>query len=450
MAESNAIYKVAIIGRPNVGKSTFFNRIVGRRHSITDEMSGTTRDRVSAIVNKGGRTFEIVDTGGFDIRLRDHLSKLVKKQIEIAIEKADIILFVCDVTEGVTPLDEEILPILRKSGKDIMLVVNKVDNDRLKGDINEFFTFGLEDLYPISAMHNIGISPLVDGLARKMRPAAEREPTVGTAIKIAIVGRPNVGKSSFINRITNEERVIVHEEPGTTRDSIDIHLNKEGTDFILIDTAGMRHKRKVKEAVDVYGLMRARKSVQRSDICLIMIDAYEGLIRDDMRILNLVEECGKGCILIVNKWDLISGCEMPRYENALIKKMNYIKAVPVLFTSCKTGLNLEETFQLIKLVSRNIKAKFSKEELDGILDMMRKTGRIPIVRSGELIKVYNIRQEGVTPPAFSVSVNRPTSVTDDYIRALKNILRDELGLKGAPIKIKVNAVRKSKTNDKQR
>lgn len=437
MREPSAICRVAIIGRPNVGKSTLFNRIAGRRQSITERASGTTRDRVSAIIERDGLAFELVDTGGFDIGRKGGLSELVKRQIEVAIEKSDVILFVCDVTAGVTPLDEEILPVLRKSGKDIILVVNKADNDRLKDSTGEFFEFGIEDLYPVSAMHNIGISPLVDRLTEAVRPLAKADIDRKSAVKVAIVGRPNVGKSSFVNKIINEERVIVHEEPGTTRDSIDIYLNKDGVDFIFIDTAGMRHKRKIKEAVDVYGSMRARDSVKRSDICLVMIDAYEGPARDDMRIFKIVEEFGKGCIVVVNKWDLISGIEMPRYEAALIKKMHYIKDIPVLFTSCKTGLNIDEAFPLIKLVNKNIRAKFSEEELGKILELMQKTDRIPLVRSGRLIKIQSIKQEERIPPTFAIFVNKSAAVTDDYIKAVKNLLREELGLLGAPIRIKV-------------
>jgi GTP-binding protein len=293
MVEPGAIYKIVLVGRPNVGKSSLFNRIIGRRHSITERISGTTRDRVSAIVHKKDITFEIIDTGGFGIRCEDRLSKLVKRQIEIAIEKADIILFVCDVTEGIMPLDEEILPILRKSGKDIVLVVNKLDNDGLRERVNEFFKFGIEDLYPVSALHNIGMFSLMNRLIERVKPCVQAQSISEIDIKVAIAGRPNVGKSSFINKIINEERVIVHEEPGTTRDSIDIYLNKEGANFIFIDTAGIRHKRKIKKLVDMYSLLRTRKSVACSDICIVIIDAYEGLTRDDVKILKLVEKCGK-------------------------------------------------------------------------------------------------------------------------------------------------------------
>lgn len=437
MTKPNVIYRAAIIGRPNVGKSMLFNRIIGRRYAITERIPGTTRDRVSAVVRKKGAAFEIVDTGGFNIGSKDSLSKLIRKQIEIAIEKTDIILFVCDIRDGVTPLDEEILKIIRKTGKYIILVVSKVDNDRLKQGVNEFFKFGLGDLYPVSAMHNIGVSALVDKLVKMARPTSQAFLVSEGVVKVAVVGRPNVGKSSLVNRIIDEERVIVHEEPCTTRDSIDIYLNRDRTNFIFIDTAGLRHKRKIKKAVDWYSLLRAGESVERSDICLVMIDAYEGLTRDDMRILKLVEESGKGCILIVNKWDLISDFEIAKYNDALIKKMHYIKYIPVLFVSCKSGLNLEEIFKLIKLVYRNMTARFSKEELGGILDLIKKTERIPLVRSGKLIMVYDILQKDVTPPTFNISVNRPSSVTEDYVEAIKNILREELGLSGVPMRITV-------------
>jgi len=446
MEKTNTPFRVAIIGRPNVGKSTLFNRIAGRRHSITEKKSGTTRDRVSASVNKDGYIFELVDTGGFDIGSTDHISKLVKKQIEIALEKADIILFVCDVTEGVTALDEEILPVLRRSGRDIILVVNKVDNEKLKDGISEFYSFGIDEVFPVSALHNTGIASLLGGLSGKIGPTAKASAPVEAAIRVAIVGRPNVGKSSFVNKIIDEERVIVHEEPGTTRDSIDIHLNRNGIDYVIIDTAGMRHKRKIKDAVDVYGLLRARDSVKHCDVCLVMIDGYDGLRRDDMRILKLAEQYGKGCVLAVNKWDLMSGYEMVKYQKALMRKMNYVKEVPILFTSCKTGLNLQEVFSLVSLVNRNLKAQYPGEEIARILEMIKSGGRVPLVRSGRLINIRDMKQEDKTPPTFTISVNKGAIVSNDYIECIKNILREELGLTGVPIRINIGRDRQKRSH----
>lgn len=440
------MYKLAIVGKPNVGKSTFFNRIVGRRHAITEKVSGTTRDRISAIVEEEGITFEIVDTGGYDIGKKDRLSRMIKRQIELAVANTDTVLFICDVTTGVTPQDEEILSILRKSGKDIILVVNKVDNDKLKGEISEFYKFGIEHIYPISALHNIGISALIERITKDIQPTAKTERTA--AIKVAIVGRPNVGKSSFINVIADEERVIVHEEPGTTRDSIDIYVEKRGRNFIFIDTAGIRHKIKVKEAVDVHSLLRAKNSIKCSDMCLVMIDGYEGLARDDIRILKLVEEYGKGCILLVNKWDLVSGIEMSRYEKALIERLNFISGIPVLFISCKSGLNIEEIFALIELIDRNMKMKFSEGELHDILILMKKSYGLPLVRSGNLIKVHKIKQERTFPPTFSLSVNNPSAITDDYVGNIKNVLREELGLRGVPIGIIVKKASQERRHTK--
>lgn len=442
MKPSSGIPRLAIIGRPNVGKSTLFNRIVGRRLSITEKRSGTTRDRVSAIVKNGSFTFELTDTGGFDMARKDRFSNLVRRQIEIALKKADIILFVCDVRDGVTPLDMEILPILRKTGSKIIIVVNKADNEKLKSGINEFYSFGIEELYPVSAIHNIGISELIEAVEKKIEPASESSVSAEAPVKVAIVGRPNVGKSSFLNGIIDEERVIVDEMPGTTRDSIDIYLNKNGTDIIFIDTAGMRHKRKIKDAVDVYGLLRARESVRRSDICAVIIDAYEGLTMDDMRIIKFAEESGKGCILMANKWDLVSGVEMSKYRDALVKKMDIIKGMPVLFMSCKTGFNINEAIPLIKFVEKNRRAKFPEEMLDGILENMGKNNRLPSVRSGKLINIRKIKQEETVPPTFSVFVNEPSSVSGDYIRGLKNILRNELSLIGAPIRINLRRFKK--------
>ncbi|MBL7070964.1 MAG: ribosome biogenesis GTPase Der [Candidatus Omnitrophica bacterium] len=442
--KQSSISRIAIIGRPNVGKSTLFNRIVGRRHSITEKKSGTTRDRVSALVKKEGYSFELVDTGGLDFGRVDHISGMIKRQIEIALESADIILFVCDVTDGITNLDEEILSVLRRSGGDIVLVVNKVDNEKLEENVSEFYSFGIGELYPVSAIHNIGISTLLESIAGRIKPQSIDESPAETGIRVAIVGRPNVGKSSFVNKIINEERVIVHEEPGTTRDSIDIHLKRQNTDYIIVDTAGMRHKRKVHDAVDVYGMLRAKESIDRSDISLIMIDAYDGLTRDDMSILSSVEEAGKGSFLIVNKWDLISGFEMAKYQDALVRKMKYLRGIPVLFTSCKTGLNLEDVFSLISLVFRNITARFPDDEIKRIRQLIEMSDKVPLVRSGKLIKIEGMKQEDGAPPTFEVSVNDPRNVSGDYIECIKNILRNELGLTGVPIRIRIKRKKNKK------
>lgn len=434
MAKQN-IYRVCIVGRPNVGKSTLFNRIIGRRQAITEPLAGTTRDRVSVVVNKEDAAFELIDTGGYELGKRDSLTALIKRQIELAVDNADAVLFVCDVTNGVTPQDKEILSILRKSGKEVILAVNKVDNAKLEKEINEFYDFGIENIYPVSAMHNVGVSDLIDRITKKAPPPEPSE--ISKAVKIAVVGRPNVGKSSFINKVLDEERVIVHEEPGTTRDAIDIRMEKSGKDFIFIDTAGMRHKRKIKEPVDAHSLLRAESSIKRSDICLVMIDGYEGLTVDDMRVISLVEENGKGSILLVNKWDLVSGIEMAKYEKAIIKRMNYLKSVPILFVSAKTGLNAEEVFGLIKLVDKNMRTDFSQEELNSVLNLMQKTERLPLVRSGKMIQISSIKQEGVAPPVFSIFVNKSAFLPNEYIESVKNILREELGLIGVPIRVKV-------------
>jgi len=433
--EKNKIYKVCIVGRPNVGKSTLFNRIVGRRQAITEPIAGTTRDRISVIVEKEGAVFELVDTGGYELGKKDHLTTLVKGQIEIAVHKADAVLFVCDIMAGVTPQDKEILSILRKSGKEVILAVNKVDNAKLEKDIDEFYDFGIENFYPVSAMHNTGVSDLVDRIVKKAGHVELAE--AAAPVKIAVVGRPNVGKSSFINRIVGEERVIVHEEPGTTRDAVDIHLKKNGGDFVFIDTAGMRHKRKIKEPVDAHSLLRAESSIKRSDICVVLIDGYEGPTVDDMRIVSLVEENGKGCILLVNKWDLVSGIEMAKYEKALTRRMNYLKSVPILFASAKTGLNIDEVFALIKLVDKNMKTNFSEVDLGNVLNLMQKTERLPLVRSGKLIEIRGMKQEGIAPPIFSILVNKSAFLPDDYIESVKNVLREELDLLGVPIRIKI-------------
>lgn len=432
------VYRVCIVGRPNVGKSTLFNRIVGRRQAITEPAAGTTRDRVSVVVKKDNALFELIDTGGYELTRhgrKDRLTEMVRKQIETAVSSADAVLFVCDVTMGVTPQDREILSILRKSGKEMILAVNKVDNTAMEKETGEFYSFGMENFYPVSAMHNIGISALVENITRRTHPVESVE--AAKSIKVAVVGRPNVGKSSFINKAIKEERVIVHEEPGTTRDAVDIHLEKSGDNFIFIDTAGIRHKRKIKEPVDAHSLLRAESSIKRSDVCIVIIDGYEGLTVDDMRVISLVEESGKGCMLMVNKWDLVSGIEMSKYEKALKKRMNCIKTMPLLFASAKTGLNVDEVFSLIKLVNRNMTANFSEGELSGVLNIMQKTERLPLIRAGKMIQIRSIKQEGAAPPVFGIFVNKSAFLTGDCIENIKNILREELSLIGAPIRIKI-------------
>lgn len=436
--QKQSIYKVCIVGRPNVGKSTLFNRIVGRRQAITEPIAGTTRDRVSVLVNKDGALFELIDTGGYELAphsRKNRLTAMVRGQIETAVSSADAVLFVCDVTAGVTPQDREILSILRKSGKEMILVVSKVDNAAMEKETGEFYSFGLEDFYPVSAMHNIGISALIENITKRTHSVEFADAV--KSIKVAVVGRPNVGKSSFINKAIKEQRVIVHEEPGTTRDAVDIHLEKNGADFIFIDTAGMRHKRKIKEPVDAHSLLRAESSIKRSDVCIVIIDGSEGLTVDDMRVISLVEESGKGCILMVNKWDLVSGIEMSKYEKALKKRMNCVKSMPLLFASAKTGLNVDEVFSLIKLVNKNMTANFSEGELSGILSIMQKTERLPLVRAGKMIQIRSIKQESAAPPVFGIFVNRSAYLPDDYIESVKNILREELALIGVPIRLKI-------------
>ncbi|MBN1871956.1 MAG: ribosome biogenesis GTPase Der [Candidatus Omnitrophica bacterium] len=437
------MYSVAIVGRPNVGKSTLFNRIAGRRFSITQSAAGTTRDRVSQIVSLQDMRFELVDTGGFEFARKDDISGLVKRQIEIAISKSDAIIFVCDATSGVTPLDEELLLLLRKSGKPMMLAVNKTDAVKANGAAHEFYRFGMDKIYPISAIHNTGIGLLTDDLIERFLKSAPDKKSKTTII-VAVIGRPNVGKSSLINRLAKEDRVIVHEKPGTTRDSIDIHLESGDKDFVFIDTAGIRHNRKVKEPVDVYSLLRSKDSIRRSDVCVVIIDAYEGLTRDDARIINLVEENGKGCIILANKWDLVSHVEMSRYTDALIKKLDFLRLTPILFTSCKTGLNTDDVLPLIELVNNNLNAVFPAQELGNILRFIEEGSGMPKVISGRLIKINRIKQVASKPPTFILYVTRNTPHKKAIISTVRNVLHQELGLKGVPIRIIMRSTNKRK------
>ena len=344
---------VSIVGRPNVGKSSLFNRVVGRRHAVVEAREGTTRDRIEAPIKIKNRDLILVDTGGFIAHGNDEMSTLVKIQIEKAIFSSDMLLFVCDGEKGFLSLDMDMAALLRRSGKKILLVVNKIDNEKRKDILYDFYEMGLGDPFGISCLHDKGIKNLLNEVSKIVPKRSEVQIEKNHPIKITIAGRPNVGKSSFLNKVLDEERVIVHEKPGTTRDSIDTYFNKDGILFLLVDTAGIRHKRKVKTAVDIYSMMRARDSIDRSDITLVLIDGMEGVTNDDIKIFEYVREQGKGCAIIVNKWDLVKEIEQKRYENAIIRRWPAAKHFPISFVSAVTGRGVLNAFNLVKTIKTN-------------------------------------------------------------------------------------------------
>lgn len=441
---ASGIPKVAIVGRPNVGKSALFNRIIKARKAIVYSEVGTTRDRVSQETVFKGKRFVLTDTGGFIPDDADNILKCVKEQIKKAITESEILLFVCDGQSGPVPQDTELAALLRKSEKKIFLVVNKVDNKKMEEDIPDFYQLGLDKPYPVSALHNLGMDELLDSVAREF-PSVEiedKEKGMG-GIKVAIVGRPNVGKSSFLNCLLKEERSIVDERPGTTRDTIDTYLKDGETEFILIDTAGLRHKRKIKEAVDVYSMARAKEAIERSEICLVLIDAYDGLVADDLKILELVLNEGKCCILCVNKWDLVEDPSFLKYQERIYERAVFLKKYPTLFTSTKTKFNVYNSLKYIKEIVANSKTRVPTPQLNKLLSSIKLKG--PFSSKRNKLRLNYATQTAVQPPTFLVFVNNWKLVSEEHRNFIENLLRRNFGFFGAPIRLGFRGAKGEKT-----
>jgi GTP-binding protein len=425
---------VSIVGRPNVGKSSLFNRIIGKRHAVVEEREGTTRDRIEAPLKIKNKNFILADTGGFLPHGKEEIQLLVKRQIEKALLSSDLLLFVCDGEKGCLSLDSDLAERLRKSGKKIILVINKIDNEKKKENIPDFYELGLGEPLPVSCLHNLGIKDLLDEVASAIPLYSEADIEKHHPIKIAICGKPNVGKSSFLNKVLDTERVIVHEKAGTTRDSIDMHFKKDGIMFLLIDTAGIRHKRKVKEAVDVYSMMRARHSIDRSDIAILLIDGMTGVTNDDVKIFDYVRKSGKGLIIAVNKWDLVKGIEMARYRDAIIRRMPEARNFPVAFISAKTGRNVLDAFNLVKAIKTNLDLFIDTSTLKDFLESIRPEN-VSISRRRKYPKFFHMAQIETSPKRFLIFVNDPRAVTAFHTSFIENRLRENFPLDGVPVRI---------------
>jgi len=439
----SGIPKVAIVGRPNVGKSALFNRIIKARKAIVYSEVGTTRDRVSQETVFDGKRFILTDTGGFIPDDADNILKRVKEQIKNAITESEILLFVCDGQSGPVPQDMELAALLRKSGKKIFLVVNKVDNKKMGEDIPDFYRLGLDKPYPVSALHNLGLDELLSDVAKGFPSIEIEDKTRGAGgIKVAIVGRPNVGKSSFLNCLLKEERAIVDERPGTTRDTIDTYLKDGDTEFILVDTAGLRHKRKIKEAIDVYSMARSKEAIKRSEICLVLIDAYDGLVTDDLKILELVMNEGKCCILCVNKWDLVEDPTFSTYQERVYERASFLKKYPTLFTSTKTKYNVYNSLRHIKQVVAASKTKVPTHQLNKLLSSIKLKG--PFSSKRNKLKLNYGTQTAVQPPTFLIFVNDWKLVSEEHRNFIENLLRKNFGFFGAPIRLEFREEREEK------
>lgn len=433
---------VAIVGRPNVGKSTFFNYIVGKRISIVEDTPGVTRDRIYADANWRGMDFTVIDTGGIEPESEDLIVSQMRNQADIAISMADVIVFVTDIKRGITNADNEIALMLRKSKKPIVLVCNKADNfGKTSDDIYEFYNLGLGDPHPVSSINALGIGDVLDAIYEEL-PKNDNEEDGSTVIKVALIGKPNVGKSSLVNKILGENRVIVSNIAGTTRDAIDSEFENSYGKYVFIDTAGIRRKSKVTENLERYSVMRTSLAIERSDVCIFMIDANEGVTEQDAKIAGEAHEAGKGIIIAVNKWDEYEkdNNTVEKYKKEIYNKLSYLSYAPIIFISAKTGQRVEKLYELINTVASQNAMRVSTSVLNQVLNEAIAIVQPPTDK-GKRLKIFYMTQASTKPPTFVVFVNDKQLFHFSYERYLVNQLRKEFVLTGTPIRIIVREKR---------
>ena len=429
---------VAIVGRPNVGKSMLFNKLTGKRLSIVEDTPGVTRDRLYAQAEWRGRTFDLVDTGGIEPGTDDQILPFMREQAEIAIASATVIVFVCDIRTGMTAADQDVAGMLQRSKKPVVLAVNKMDSTgHTDPDMYEFYNLGLGDPYPVSAVHGHGTGDLLDACF-EFFPPKDLEEETDDVVKVAIIGKPNVGKSSLVNRILGQERVIVSDVAGTTRDAVDSYLEKEGQKYLIIDTAGMRKKSKVDDRVEKFSVLRATMAIERSDVCVIMIDAQEGVTEQDTKVAGLAHEAGKACVIVVNKWDVIEkdGKTMQRMEEDVRRDLSYMTYAPVLFVSALTGQRVDRLFTLIDNVVNQAAMRIPTGVLNQVLSDAQARVQPPTDK-GKRLKIYYMTQIGVKPPHFVIFCNDAKLFHFSYQRYLENQIRGTFGLTGTPVRITI-------------
>ena len=433
---------VAIIGKPNVGKSTFFNYLAGSRISIVQDTPGVTRDRIYAETNWRGRTFTLVDTGGIEPDSEDIILSQMREQANLAIAMADVIIFLTDIKQGVTAADREISLMLKKSGKPIVLVCNKADNfDKDREEIYEFYNLGIGDPFPISAANALGIGDVLDEIYDKLPPKEQGEDE-DDSIKVAVIGKPNVGKSSLINKILGENRAIVSDIAGTTRDAIDTEFENEKGKYVLIDTAGIRRKSKVKESIEKFSIMRTLLAIERADVCLMMIDALEGITDQDAKIAGEAHEAGKGVIIVVNKWDAFEKetGTLEKYKKEIYDQLKYLSYAPIIFVSAKTGQRVNKLFDLINHVAEQNAMRISTSVLNQVINEAIAIVQPPTDK-GKRLKILYGTQASTKPPTFVIFVNDKELFHFSYERYLVNQIRKEFGLEGTPVRIIVREKR---------
>jgi GTPase len=425
---------VAIVGRPNVGKSTLFNRLTDSREAIVDEVSGVTRDRNYGVSNWNGMDFSVIDTGGYVRNSDDVFEEEINKQVLLAIEEADIILFMVDVTCGIHDLDQSVADLLRRSQKKVIVVVNKVDNHERLMDATEFYNLGLGEYFPLSSINGSGTGELLDEVVKNLPP--EIPEAIPDLPRVAIVGRPNVGKSSLVNSLIGEERNIVTPVAGTTRDSIYVRYNKFQHDFLLVDTAGLRKKGKVSEDVEFYSVMRAVRTIESSDICLLLLDATRGIEAQDINIMSLILKNNKGLIVLVNKWDLITKDNniTTRFEKEIKEKTAPFTDYPILFISAINRQRIHKVLEVIEVVNKNRNRKISTSELNEVMLQIVKNNPPPSLK-GKYVKIKYVTQLPIYTPAFAFFCNLPQYIKEPYRRYLENRMREKYEFTGVPVRI---------------
>ncbi len=429
---------VAIVGRPNVGKSMLFNRLAGQRLSIVEDTPGVTRDRLYAPCEWGGRTFTIVDTGGIEPNTDSEILQFMRDQAELAIQTATVIVLVCDIRTGVTAADQDVANMLLRSKKPVVLAVNKADSTGEPDPVfYEFYNLGLGDPIAVSAVHGHGTGDLLEECL-KYFPPEDEEDGEDDVIKVAVIGKPNAGKSSLINRILGEERVIVSDMAGTTRDAVDSYFENDKGKYLFIDTAGMRKKSKVVDRVEKFSVLRATMAIDRADVCLIMIDANDGVTEQDTKVAGLAHEAGKACIIVVNKWDIVEKDDktMDRMRQAIRADLSYMTYAPIVFISALTGQRVDRLFELINYVNDQATLRIKTGVLNSLL--ADATTRVqPPTDKGRRLKIYYMTQIGVRPPHFVVFCNDARLFHFSYQRYLENQIRNTFGMEGTPIRLTI-------------
>ncbi|MDD7344864.1 MAG: ribosome biogenesis GTPase Der [Ruminococcus sp.] len=439
---------IAIVGRPNVGKSTLFNKLIGKRLSIVDDTPGVTRDRIYGDCEWLGRNMLLVDTGGIEPYSDDIILSQMRRQAQLAIESADVIVLVTDVRSGVVATDTEVAQMLQKSGKPIVLCVNKCDTiGDVPPDFYEFYNLGLGDPVAVSSVHGHGTGDLLDEIIKYL-PDEEQGEYDEDKIKVAVIGKPNVGKSSLINAISGEERAIVSNIAGTTRDSTDTLISNEYGEFVFIDTAGLRRKSKVEDQIEKYSVIRARMAVERADVCVIMIDGTEGFTEQDSKVAGIAHDLGKACIIAVNKWDAVDkdGKTMDKERKKLMNDFGFMSYAPIIFISAKTGQRLDRLFELIKFVNEQNSMRISTGKLNEVLSAA--TTRVqPPTDKGKRLKIYYMTQASTRPPTFVCFVNSKDLFHYSYQRYIDNQIREVFGLEGTPTRFVIREREKNGKKD---